>query len=134
MLANCLQQPLRTEWRMRQTDQAAELLRALAEPSRLRLVALLREHGTLCVCELEQITGLPQYTVSRHLGLLRRLSVLENERQGARIDYRLARDLPPGVAALIDAALALLTADPQLAADRDAARALCSADCCLPTP
>ncbi len=119
---------------MRQTDQAAELLRALAEPSRLRLVALLREHGTLCVCELEQITGLPQYTVSRHLGLLRRLSVLENERQGARIDYRLARDLPPGVAALIDAALALLTADPQLAADRDAARALCSADCCLPTP
>jgi len=115
---------------MLRADQAAELMRALAEPSRLRLLALLREHGTLCVCELEQITGLAQYTVSRHLGLLRRLAIVDNERHGARMDYRIADDLPAEVADLLSAALTLAAADPLFADDRQAAVRVRTASCC----
>ena len=116
---------------MHHPDEAAELLRALAEPSRLRLLALLREHGTLCVCELEEVTGLAQYTVSRHLGLLRRSGLLLNERNGARMDYRIA-DVEPSVLALLDAAFALLQDDPQTMADREAAGQV-RTSCCTPT-
>lgn len=112
-------------------DQAADLLRSLSDPPRLRLLALLREHGTLCVCELELVTGVAQYTVSRNLGILRRAALVEGRRSGARMDYRLRVDLPGEVSALIDAAIGLLADDPQLAADQAEARRVRT---CCPTP
>ena len=99
-------------------------MRALADPPRLRLLALLRVHGTLCVCELEQITGLAQYTVSRNLGILRRAGLLQGRRNGARMDYHLATDLPAETTALVDAAVATLHDDPLLADQQAAARLL----------
>lgn len=112
-------------------DQAAELLRTLSDPPRLRLLALLREHGTLCVCELEQVTGVAQYTVSRNLGILRRAALVEGQRAGARMDYRLRPDLPAATLTLIDATIALLADDPQSAADQAAAAGV--RQCCQPS-
>jgi ArsR family transcriptional regulator len=65
------------------------LFRGLADPTRLRIVNLLAA-GELCVCDLVDLLGLPQSTVSRHLGYLRRCRLVAVDR-GARYDhYRLA--------------------------------------------
>lgn len=105
-------------------DQAGELLRVLSDPTRLRYLALLHHHGTLCVCELERITGSAQYTVSRNLGILRRMGLVEARRNGARVDYRLNTELPAKQRQLVTTVVALVADHPDLADDHHAARSL----------
>ena len=65
------------------------LFRGFADPTRVRVLNLLAA-GPLCVCDIVDILALPQSTVSRHLGYLRRSRLVEVDR-GARYDhYRLA--------------------------------------------
>jgi ubiquinone/menaquinone biosynthesis C-methylase UbiE/DNA-binding transcriptional ArsR family regulator len=63
-------------------------LRALADPTRLRIVALL-ERDELSVNELQEITGLGQSRVSTHLSLLAETGLLASRRDGKRTFYRL---------------------------------------------
>ena len=67
----------------------SRLLRAVADETRLRIVALLAE-GELCVCHVEAALALPQPTVSRHLGVLRAAGVVDARRDGTWVYYRLA--------------------------------------------
>lgn len=65
------------------------LFRGFADPTRVRVLNLLAA-GELCVCDIVGILDLPQSTVSRHLGYLRRSGLVEVDR-GAKFDhYRLA--------------------------------------------
>jgi ArsR family transcriptional regulator len=66
-------------------------LRALADPTRLRLMALL-EDEELSVNELQEITGLGQSRISTHLGQLQLAGLLESRRAGKRTFYALASD------------------------------------------
>lgn len=61
--------------------------RALADPTRLRLLALLRDEES-CVGDLVEVLDLPQGTVSRHLGTLREAGLVEARRSGAWAFYR----------------------------------------------
>lgn len=70
-------------------DQLLTGLRAVGEPTRLRLVALCA-HGELSVSELTQILGQSQPRVSRHLKLLVEAGLLDRFREGAAVYYRLA--------------------------------------------
>lgn len=70
-------------------DDAADLLRALAHPVRLKIVGLLRE-GELCVKGLEALLGVSQSSVSQHLSRLRYAGLIESERRGHLVCYRLA--------------------------------------------
>ena len=70
-------------------DQLLSGLRAVGEPTRLRLVALCA-HGELSVSELTQILSQSQPRVSRHLKLLVEAGLLERFREGAAVYYRLA--------------------------------------------
>ena len=56
--------------RMNGIPRLAEILRAAGEPTRLRLLNLLRL-GEACVCDLQVVLEIPQSTVSRHLATLR---------------------------------------------------------------
>lgn len=103
-------------------DDAVEVLKGFGDRFRLRLLALLAEHGTLCVCELERVLGAPQSTVSGQLGILRRLGLVVGRRDGVRINYQLRADLPPAVRRLVDDAVALVADDEDVRADREAAR------------
>lgn len=71
-----------------------ELLKALAEPTRLQLLYLLYRFGAICVCDLMEITQLPQYHVSRHLAILRKMGLVLDSRDGTRMNYQLAQDKP----------------------------------------
>jgi len=75
----------------------------LCDRTRLRLVHLLLR-GPLCVCHLQDILGEPQAKVSRHLAYLRRRGMVETERRGQWIIYRLPARRPP----LLEANLACL--------------------------
>ena len=68
----------------------SRLFKALGDPTRLRIVALL-SHGELCVCHLEEALGLSQPKVSRHLATLRAAGVVEDRRDGTWVYYRLVR-------------------------------------------
>ena len=62
-------------------------LRALADPTRLRIIALL-EQGELSVNELQEIMRIGQSRISTHLGLLQEAGLLESRRDGKRAFYR----------------------------------------------
>ncbi|OGX38606.1 MAG: hypothetical protein A3C53_08350 [Omnitrophica WOR_2 bacterium RIFCSPHIGHO2_02_FULL_68_15] len=65
------------------------LFRAFADPTRLRILTLLRG-GERCVCHLFDVLRLPQSTVSRHLAYLRRAGLIISRAQGTWHYYRLA--------------------------------------------
>jgi ArsR family transcriptional regulator len=67
----------------------ARILKAAAEPTRLRLLNLLRS-GDICVCDLQTILDLPQHAVSRHLAVLRHAGLVTDRRHGQRVLYSLA--------------------------------------------
>jgi DNA-binding transcriptional ArsR family regulator len=69
-------------------EQCAPVLRALAEPIRLRILSLLRD-GPRTVGELTDRLGSRQYQTSRHLGALRELGLVLGERDGRHVRYRL---------------------------------------------
>jgi ArsR family transcriptional regulator len=71
-------------------DDSVELLKAFADPVRLRLVNLL-SGGEVCVCHLHEALGLPQPTVSRHLAYLRKRGIVATRKDGLWVHYRLAR-------------------------------------------
>ena len=67
---------------------ALKSLRALSDPTRLRMVALL-ERDELSVNELQEITRLGQSRISTHLGLLQDAGLLQSRREGKRTFYKL---------------------------------------------
>lgn len=69
-------------------SQTLRSLRALADPTRLRLLALL-DKDELSVNELQQITGLGQSRISTHLRLLQEAGLLQSRREGKRTFYRM---------------------------------------------
>lgn len=70
------------------TPRLDELLRAAGDPTRLRILNLLRQ-GRVCVCDLQQVLGLAQPTVSRHLAVLRHAGLVSDVRSGNRVLYSL---------------------------------------------
>jgi DNA-binding transcriptional ArsR family regulator len=82
--------------------QLARVLKALADPSRLRIVNILSHRG-VCVSDLQAVLGLSQPFVSRHLAYLRKVGVVRDQREGPRVWYSLADDgsLAPAVQRLV---------------------------------
>src|SRR5579883_976444 len=110
---------------MKTMDELLAALRAVAEPTRLRLAVLSARGGELTVSELTQILGQSQPRVSRHLKLLCEAGVLERFREGSWVFYRLVRTGPvaglvSGLATDCDDADATLALDLQrLAATKE---------------
>jgi ArsR family transcriptional regulator len=95
-------------------------LRACAEPTRLRLLAL-AGRGAFCVMEFTEILGQSQPRLSRHLRLLVEAGVMERVREGANVWFT----LPPGPGLAQDVLARMPTDDPVLESDRrQAARVL----------
>lgn len=72
-------------------DRSTRLLKALADPVRLRLLNLLAGDREVCVCHLREALGLPQPTVSRHLAYLRKNGLVAARKEGLWVFYRSAR-------------------------------------------
>jgi 2-polyprenyl-3-methyl-5-hydroxy-6-metoxy-1,4-benzoquinol methylase len=79
-------------------------LRALSDPTRLRIVALL-EKDELSVNELQEITRMGQSRISTHLGLLQDAELVQSRREGKRTFYRLHPESNEGAAEFIELAI-----------------------------
>ena len=66
----------------------ARIIKALAHPTSLFIVNELAR-GERCVCELTDLIGVEMPTVSRHLSVLKNAGILDDEKRGAQVFYRL---------------------------------------------
>ena len=73
-----------------QAEQVAPLLKALADPVRLRLMSLVASHpgGEACVCDLANAFDLSQPTISHHLKVLHESGLLDREKRGVWVYYQ----------------------------------------------
>jgi ArsR family transcriptional regulator len=79
----------------------ATVFKALADETRLEILALLASHGELCVCDLQQVLGIIQSKASRHLQYLKHAGLLTDRRAGLWVHYRIAADLDPERKAIV---------------------------------
>lgn len=86
---------------------AIALLSALAEPTRLAALRILRDGSEHCVCELMSRLGASQSRMSRHMSVLKTAGLVSDRRDAQWVRYRVRPNLPEPVRALVDAVLAL---------------------------
>jgi ArsR family transcriptional regulator len=71
-------------------ERIVPLVKAIADPVRLRLLSLVASHadGEACVCDLNDAFDLSQPTISHHLKLLHEAGLLDREKRGVWVYYR----------------------------------------------
>ena len=89
-----------------QAEQVAPMLKALADPVRLRLMSLIASHegGEACVCDLSDAFELSQPTISHHLKVLYESGLISRDKRGVWVYYRAQAESLAGLAALIGTA------------------------------
>jgi ArsR family transcriptional regulator len=79
----------------RWAEQRAELMKALADPTRLTMVASLwKAESPICICDFTAGLGLTQPTISHHMARLKQAGLVDSEKRGIWIYYRLRDKLP----------------------------------------
>src|SRR3954451_9643951 len=86
-----------------QAEQVAPLLKAIADPVRLRLLSLVASHaeGEACVCALNDAFDLSQPTISHHLKVLHEVGLLDRSKRGVWVYYRAKPEALADLAALL---------------------------------
>ena len=87
-----------------QATDIAALLKAVADPTRLQILALIRqgENSQACTCDLTGPLNLSQPTISHHMKKLTEVGLLEAERKGTWVYYRINLGLWNQIAQLFD--------------------------------
>ncbi len=114
--------------RKMQSFSLEQLFRALADPTRLRLLNLISVRE-ICVCYFVEILQVSQPKVSRHLAYLRRAGIVDTRREGKWMHYRLAAPKDHVAARILHATLKHLREEPEMRRDsRGLSSACCSAN------
>lgn len=94
-----VREPLTTDW----AGDLALMFKALGDPVRLRLLSMVASHGDgeACVCDLTPGFDLSQPTISHHLKVLREAGLLECERRGTWVFYRVVSTALAQLAAVL---------------------------------
>jgi ArsR family transcriptional regulator len=90
----CCPPLLLPHFRRADADEIAASFKALADPARLRILNFIagQASGEACVCHFTELVGLSQPTVSHHLKILYDAGLLERERRGTWVYYRIVAD------------------------------------------
>jgi ArsR family transcriptional regulator len=88
---------------VQQAERITPLLKALAEPVRLRLLSLVAAHadGEACVCDLADAFDLTQPTISHHLKVLHDIGLLDRNKRGVWVYYKVRAEALADLGALI---------------------------------
>jgi len=70
-------------------EARAQVIKAMAHPSRLFVVDQLARTGEKCVCELTEMIGADMSTVSKHLAVLKGAGIIQDEKRGSQVYYTL---------------------------------------------
>ncbi|WP_327858439.1 metalloregulator ArsR/SmtB family transcription factor [Acinetobacter guillouiae] len=79
-----------------------DFFKCLSDPTRLDILKIVLAQGNVCVCEITEALNLSQPKISRHLALLRNLSILLDQRKGQWVYYRLNPELPEWANAVLN--------------------------------
>jgi len=79
-----------------------DFFKCLSDPTRLDILKIVLAQGNVCVCEITEDLNLSQPKISRHLALLRNLSILLDQRKGQWVYYRLNPELPEWANAVLN--------------------------------
>jgi ArsR family transcriptional regulator len=104
------------------------LFRALADPTRLRLLNLIADRE-ICVCYFVEILGISQPKISRHLAYLRRAGIAAARRQGRWMHYRLVTPQDTAASSILKETLKHLRERPDMRRDY----AKLDSACCKPS-
>jgi len=93
------------------------VLRALADESRVRVLVALHKRE-LCVCQIVELLGLANSTVSKHMAILKQARLVDSRKEGRWIYYRLAdEDVPPEAAEATELVIRSLAKDDAIRQD-----------------
>ncbi len=88
---------------MGRVDGTVDVLKSLADPTRLQILGILRRAGEpVCICDLTATFNLSQPTISHHMAKLREAGLVEVLRRGIWAYYRLGTQLDPKTRSLLD--------------------------------
>jgi ArsR family transcriptional regulator len=83
-------------------EGTAGLMKALADPTRLTMIASLwKAEAPICICDFTASLGLSQPTISHHMAKLKEIGLVESEKRGIWIYYRLGAKLAPATRKLL---------------------------------
>jgi ArsR family transcriptional regulator, arsenate/arsenite/antimonite-responsive transcriptional repressor len=83
-------------------EGTAGLMKALADPTRLTMVASLwKSKAPICICDFTGGLELSQPTISHHMAKLKEVGLVESEKRGIWVYYRLSADLAPATRTLL---------------------------------
>jgi ArsR family transcriptional regulator len=108
----------------RSFSELPPVFRALADPTRLRLLSLLAD-GEVCVCFLCEVLRLVQPTVSRHLAYLKRAGLVTARREGKWMHYAWASPPNPAVRTVMDGLRNSMAKDAKLRQERARLKRVC---------
>jgi ArsR family transcriptional regulator, arsenate/arsenite/antimonite-responsive transcriptional repressor len=87
-------------------DESVEVLKALADPTRLQMIGILkRASEPVCICDFTAAFDLTQPTISHHMAKLKEAGLVDVTREGIWAYYRLRRNLDHRTRALLEAAV-----------------------------
>ena len=94
-----------------------KILKALADESRIRIVALLKKRNGLCVCEITEIIGLSQPTISSHLKKLQDAEIITYSKDGLWVKYSLDENMEKEIEQFLDSIVQILGEDEKIKSD-----------------
>ncbi len=94
-----------------------KIFKALGDRNRLRILKIL-ELKPMCVCEITDILGIAQSSVSRHLGILRNAGFINDEKDGLWVNYSLVTEEDGVITPLLQCIMGWGLSDPRFLEDR----------------
>lgn len=97
--------------------QITKNLKALADENRIRILNLLYRKKDLCVCEITEVIGLSQPTISSHLKLLESSNLVTYSKDGKWINYRINPEIDKRMKQILDTVAEVLKVDKKIKED-----------------
>ena len=104
------------------SKQTTKIIKALADENRIRILCLLKNKKDLCVCEITDIIGLAQPTISSHLKLLENADLIESFKDGLWVNYNISSSLDSFSSEFIEVLYKNLKNDMQIKIDEENAK------------
>ena len=102
---------------MSNLKKVTRVLKALADENRIRILCLLSERENLCVCEIKEIIGLSQPTISSHLKILENNELITFSKDGKWVNYGMNPYLDIKIKQIIEGILSMIKLDDEVKKD-----------------
>ncbi len=103
---------------MENLKNMVKTIKALADEGRLRIILLLMERDNLCVCEIKEVIGLSQPTISIHLKSLQNAGLIESKKEGLWVNYCIRKEMKGEIKKIVEGIKNSLAGDSKIEDDR----------------